>query len=110
MQTRELPVGPIGIIGLNTLSNADGRLNGSAIVVCGHAIHTLDTARYREVNPLHGHEKLSFFSSLSLFISSLLLPSFSPSFVDLERSCYLFLWLSARSFQKIVTRKYTREV
>lgn len=40
VQTRELAVGPIGIIGLNTdsPSNADGRLNGTAIVVCGHAI------------------------------------------------------------------------
>lgn len=40
VQTRELAVGPIGIIGLNTDSpfNADGRLNGTAIVVRGHAI------------------------------------------------------------------------
>lgn len=35
-----IAVGPVGVIGLNTLPNADGRLNGSAIVVRGHAIYT----------------------------------------------------------------------
>lgn len=76
MQTRELPVGPIGIIGLNTLSNADGRLNGSAIVVCGHAIHTFDSIR--NVHPSR-YGKLHFLFLLISFLLVFYLLSFLPN-------------------------------
>ena len=101
MQTRELPVGPIGIIGLNTLSNADGRLNGTAIVVCGHAIHALDTVRNGKSSPRY--EKLGsfFFFRCSCLLS---LDRWRSS-LDCERSCYMLLSGS----RLVVSREFSRE-